>query len=227
MHKNIRRSLPQRITLTSVHLFSLLISGWIYFGSGETFLAGIFGKPEVNTPEHLRILMFSLATIYFMRLVFTSFILLKRLMPWEEVYAVGPFVTFIQIFFTILTVYNKASFQSTDWIWIAMFVTGSYLNTYSEWQRMIWKKYPENKGRLYTKGLFRYSMHINYFGDTVSFAGFGLLTGSIWGLSISLVMTLGFIFFHIPNLDKHLKEHYGKQFDEYSKMTKKFVPWIY
>ena len=93
-------------------------------------------------------------------------------MPREEVFAVGSFVAVIQIFFTILTIYNKEAFYPADWLWLGLFLIGSCLNTCSEWQRMIWKKNKANRGKLYTKGLFRYSMHINYFGDTVSFAGF-------------------------------------------------------
>jgi steroid 5-alpha reductase family enzyme len=140
---------------------------------------------------------------------------------------VSLFVAFIQIFFAILTIYYKRDFTPIDILFILLFLIGSYLNTMSEWDRMVWKKNISNKGKLYTEGLFKKAMHINYFGDSVSFTGFALLTGSYWGLAIPLVMTLGFVFIHIPKLDKYLHEKYNEQFEEYSQNTKKFIPWIY
>jgi steroid 5-alpha reductase family enzyme len=56
-----------------------------------------------------------------------------------------------------------------DIVGIFLFLAGSYINTLEDYQRFAWKREIENKGRLYTKGLFKYSMHINYFGDSVSY----------------------------------------------------------
>ena len=58
---------------------------------------------------------------------------------------------------------------------LALFVLGSYLNTASEYMRHVWKRRPENAGKLYTGGLFRYARHINYFGDDLLGTGFALV----------------------------------------------------
>ena len=79
----------------------------------------------------------------------------------------------------------------------------------------------------YTQGLFRCAMHINYFGDELLFTGYALATGSAWALLVPLVMAAGFAFFNIPQLDKHLSEHYGSDFQVYARHTKKFVPFLY
>ena len=92
---------------------------------------------------------------------------------------------------------------------------------------LIGKKTPNNKGKIYDRGLFQYSMHINYFGDVVWSTGMALISGSLWIFLIPLYMSCGFIFLHIPRLDKHLKERYGHQYDEYAGKTKKFIPFIY
>ena len=47
-----------------------------------------------------------------------------------------------------------------------MYAVGSYLNTASEYSRHLWKQQPETQGKLYTCGLFRYSMHIK--GDSLA-----------------------------------------------------------
>ncbi len=83
------------------------------------------------------------------------------------------------------------------------------------------------KGKLYTDNLFLYSMHINYLGDTILFTSFALLTGCMLALLVPVLITLGFLFQHIPELDKYLKEKYKEQFVEYENKTKKFIPWVY
>ena len=40
-------------------------------------------------------------------------------------------------------------------------------------------------------------------------------------------MVVYFIAFEIPTLDEHLNKKYRDKFTEYSKVTKKFVPFIY
>lgn len=227
MYGKIEKSNKRKITLTVFHFVAVLISAWILFGSGQEFVFSIFGNSKLNSTLLSRVVIFGCGVFYFIRICITSFVLLKRQMPWNEVLEVGPFVAFIQIFFAILTVYYKEEFNSFDWVLILLFLIGSYINTVSEWKRMIWKKDSANKGKLYTNGLFRYSLHINYFGDSILFTAFALLTGSLWGLTIPVVMTLGFIFVHIPKLDKYLNERYKEQFELYSKSTKKFIPWIY
>ena len=51
-------------------------------------------------------------------------------------------------------------------------------------------------------------MHINYFGDILLFSGLALITQSLSLLVIPFIMTLNFIFFLIPSLDKYLEKKY-------------------
>jgi protein-S-isoprenylcysteine O-methyltransferase Ste14 len=85
----------------------------------------------------------------------------------------------------------------------------------------------ENRGKLYTGGLFKYSMHINYFGDILLFSGLAFITQSFSRMIVPLAMSIVFIFFIIPRHDKYLGEKYGDDFLEYSSTTKKLFPWIY
>ena len=227
MDRKLDKSYKQKVIFAIIHLLALLTSYWLLFSAGQNFISNIFGQPEIISILISRIVIFSCGLLYFMRHLITLFVLLKREVPWNEVLTVGPLIALIQILFAILTIYNKENFNSFDWILIGTVIFGSYLNTGSELQRMIWKKKKSNKGKLYTKGLFKYSMHINYLGDTILFSAFALLTGSIWAFLVPILITLGFIFHHIPELDKYLKGRYGEQFTEYESKTKKFIPWIY
>jgi protein-S-isoprenylcysteine O-methyltransferase Ste14 len=85
----------------------------------------------------------------------------------------------------------------------------------------------DNKGRLYTKRLFRYAMHINYFGDIVLFTGFAMITHRFSMLVIPAIMTLNFVFNIIPSLDRYLEKKWGAEFRDYAQKTKKLIPRIY
>ncbi len=127
--------------------------------------------------------------------------------------------------------FMKNNNKNSWWLWgglaVLLVLFGSFLNTGSEVQRKWWKRDPANKGHCYTGGLFSWSMHINYFGDTVLFLGWCLLTLNWWTLTLPVLMAFSFIFYHIPGLDSYLEERYGDEFVEYSKKTKKFIPLVY
>jgi len=88
---------------------------------------------------------------------------------------------------------NKLVVGVVEIIGILLYLSGSYINTHSEYSRHVWKLKEENKGRLYTEGLFSLTMHINYFGDIVLFTGLALVTHSLRMLIIPLIMALNFV----------------------------------
>ncbi len=85
----------------------------------------------------------------------------------------------------------------------------------------------ENKGHLYTKGFFRYSMHINYFGDLLWVTGYAFVTHNWYAVIIPVFIFCFFAFYNIPKLDEYLHSKYGEEFSAYEKRTKKFIPYIY
>ena len=172
------------------------------------------------------VLMFCLV-FYVSRLIVTVFVFLKRKMAWSEMLFVSSLMSFA--LFSLVKVGGSSSepLGRLDYFSIALYLFGSYLNTYSEYTRYLWKKQDKNKGHLYTKGLFKYCMHINYFGDIVLFIGFALITHKFSMLLIPFVMALNFVFFIIPRLDAYLSNKYGEEFREYAGKTKKFIPGIY
>ena len=120
----------------------------------------------------------------------------------------------------------KQAIGAFEVIGVLLYLSGSYLNTHAEYSRHIWKLKKENKGRLYTGGLFSLSMHINYFGDIVLFTGLAMIT-HISMLVIPLLMSVNFVFNIIPALDRHLEKRYQDEFRDYSGKTKILIPWIY
>jgi len=172
------------------------------------------------------VLMFFLL-LYISRLIITVFVFLKRKIAWSEMFLVSSLMSFALFSFAKVGGDSNQPVGFLDCFSIFLYLFGSWLNTYSEYTRHTWKKQNENKRQLYTGGLFKYSMHINYLGDIFLFMGFALITLQFSMLFIPLVMALNFIFIIIPRLDKYLATKYGKAFDEYAKGTKKFIPGIY
>lgn len=165
--------------------------------------------------------------IVFSRICITLFIFIKRKIPWAEAFNIPIAFALYYIGFAFLGYTNSKAFGLCDVIGIILFVTGSFTNTYSELLRYKWKKDPSAKGHLYTKGLFKYSMHINYFGDLLWVSGYAFVTGNFYSALIVAFLFCFFAFYNIPMLDKHLALKYGNEFEEYKSNTKKLVPFIY
>ncbi len=184
-----------------------------------------FKKVEGNICR--QIVMFICCFVYYLRFSIGLFVFMQRKISWFE----GGLVTvlFFLMFYTfgISAGSHPEPIGPIDIAGIAMFLIGSYINILADYQRFSWKRQIENKGRLYTSGLFKYSMHINYFGDAIAYFGLALITHNIVCLCISMGMVIYFIAFEIPRLDEHLNKKYGNEFAEYSQVTKKFVPFVY
>jgi steroid 5-alpha reductase family enzyme len=79
-------------------------------------------------------------------------------------------------------------------IGILLYLSGSFINTHSEYYRHAWKLKEENKGRLYAQGLFSLAMHINYSDDI-------LVAMSLrWGFTEKLAYLQSWQNFDILNL---------------------------
>jgi protein-S-isoprenylcysteine O-methyltransferase Ste14 len=210
---------------TACNNFAAVFIVWLVcFGPGLEYI----GEAGTAKGDYIRReVILGCAVVYFLRVLATMFVFLKRKMGAGEAVVIAVWLYIINIFFALGGASNKSAFGAAGLTGIVLYVFGSYLNTASEYGRYRWRKKPENAGKLYTRGLFRYTRHINYFGDMVLFTGFSLVTGRIITLVIPALMALGFIFVNIPVLDRHLENKYGDDFIAYKKRTKAFVPFVY
>eukprot|EP00811_Abedinium_folium_P003791 NODE_13488_length_1162_cov_28.178744.p1 GENE.NODE_13488_length_1162_cov_28.178744~~NODE_13488_length_1162_cov_28.178744.p1 ORF type:complete len:273 (-),score=38.34 NODE_13488_length_1162_cov_28.178744:225-1043(-) len=148
----------------------------------------------------------------------------------------GTWLLFIVIFFlgypTIVSCYGycrKAvdyDFPGRDWIAVALFLFGSCYSLSYEVHRFQWKAKPENKGKLHTTGLAAYCIHPNYFGDLFTYTGWGLATGTYYGLSPSVMMIWSFAVFIMPNSDAYLAQRYPEEFPAYAEKTATLIPFL-
>ncbi|TLP43967.1 DUF1295 domain-containing protein [Cohaesibacter sp. CAU 1516] len=189
-----------------------------------------FGRFDWADPFRAKVLA-ACALFYFLRHILTLFVLLKRRVLMAEVLGLVVFMAVFEIGFLLLGAGalsgSATPFGWLDWVGVVMVLIGSWLNSGSEVQRWLWKRQPTSKGKCYTEGLFAYSMHINYFGDSVLFSGWAILAASIFAWPVPIFITAAFVWFHIPALDAYLEERYGKDFETYAQKTAKFVPFLY
>ena len=221
----------QKVVFCGLHLISVVLCLWLVFGGGVTTVGEWFGKTWTVTEPVRAGLVVGAAALYWGRHAITLFYLLVRRVTWSEgfglVSAMLPMEMGLCLLAAGLLRTQAAPWGVVDGLAIVLVLSGSFLNTGSEVQRKWWKNDPANKGHCYTGGLFRYSMHINYFGDCLMFTGWCLLTAWWWSLVLPFLMTALFVFYHIPGLDRYLEERYGEEFRVYAGRTKKLIPFIY
>ena len=219
-------SIPAKVLMSAGVLTATLIATALTTGYSD-WLMNVLNFEKVEGNIYRQIVMFICCLVYFLRFSIGLFVFIQRKISWFE----GGLVTvlFFLMFYTfgISAGSHPEPIGPIDIAGIAVFLIGSFINFLADYQRFVWKRHIENKGRLYTSGLFKYSMHINYFGDAVAYLGLALITYNIVCMCISMGMFVYFIAFEIPRLDEHLGKKYGNEFAEYSKATRKFVPFVY
>ncbi len=227
MHGEIETSIKTRIVILLSHLIILVTIAWIYLVGGIEIIGRLFGLTLLPGNLIRRTILLSFGIIYTGRVILTLFYLLKRKIDWKETVGVIGALAFYQLGFALSGATQSAFIDPIDYIAIGIFFIGSFINTGSEFQRKRFKDRPENKGKLYTRGLFSFSRHINYFGDFVWTIGWALMTRNWWSAIMPIFCILGFVFFSIPMLTKYLEEQYKDQYREWASRTKKLIPFIY
>ncbi|WP_408010015.1 methyltransferase family protein [Pseudalkalibacillus sp. A8] len=215
------QSLIQRWFIFILQCAFLVFAYWFLFLGGNKFFELPLGD------YHRRIMLFVFCIVIFIRMNFMIFYLLKRGITWGEALNVPLAFAIYYIGFSMLGGVIDKHLDFIDFIAVFIFLVGSFINTFSEVLRNQWKKDSRHRGKLYTEGLFKYSVHINYFGDWVWVSGFALLTRNIWSWIIPLILFLFFVFYNIPQHDKYLRQKYGETFKQYEKSTKRFIPFIF
>lgn len=114
-----------------------------------------------------------------------------------------------------------------DYAAIFIWIVGFIFETVGDYQLKKFKSNPSNKGKLLTTGLWKYTRHPNYFGDSLIWWSFGLFavaTGSYYPLIGSIIMTLLLLKVSgVSLLEKTLKKS-KPGYEKYMKSTSAFFP---
>ncbi|MDD4184749.1 MAG: DUF1295 domain-containing protein [Candidatus Izemoplasmatales bacterium] len=108
-----------------------------------------------------------------------------------------------------------------------IFLTGLFFEGVGDYQLREFLKKPDNKGKIMKQGLWRYTRHPNYFGETLIWWGLWLIVlrtdFGVYAILSPLVITYLLLFVSgIPLLEKRYEGN--AEFEQYKKETSVFFP---
>ena len=112
---------------------------------------------------------------------------------------------------------------------LIVYVTGFAFESIGDAQLKAFLQNPENKGKIMTSGLWRYTRHPNYFGEAMLWWGIFLLalSGGVTPFAVigPVTITLLLLFVSgVPLLERSMKDKPG--YAQYAEMTSIFIPWF-
>jgi steroid 5-alpha reductase family enzyme len=114
-----------------------------------------------------------------------------------------------------------------DYLAVVVWIIGFFFEAVGDYQLVRFKAEPENKGKLLTSGLWKYTRHPNYFGDAACWWSYGLLAlsgGYFFGIAGSLIMT--YLLLNVSGVSL-LERSLGKTkpgYEDYMRKTSAFLP---
>lgn len=117
--------------------------------------------------------------------------------------------------------------NALDIVAVLVVIFGITWETLADWQLTQFKRNPNNKGKVLDQGVWRYSRHPNYFGESCVWWGFYLLAlaGSAWwAFPSAILMTLLLLKVSgVSLLEKDIAER-RPEYKRYIQTTNAFIP---
>ena len=118
----------------------------------------------------------------------------------------------------------------TDYIGIGIWIIGFFFEFTADLQMMLFKKKPENKGKIMKEGLWKLSRHPNYFGEITMWFGLfiiALYEFKAWNIvSIIGPIVIALILTYVSGLplaERRYKDN--EEYQEYKRKTSAVIPW--
>lgn len=212
-----------RIIFSAIRLADPLVGILLllYFVERFSKLSDVFG----NGPSVILlacVLLAALKQIYWAWVLsrerFTWFM---ALFPWNNA------LDWLWIYF--LSKALNSNLQIYVWVYIGaiFFLIGSLIEFTSNFQLHLFKRDPNNEGKLYSEGLFSFVIHPNYTGYILWRTALPLITGYPVLAGISLLLHIAQFYFHAhPPFHKYMSVKYGQAWDSYVADHKKIIPGI-
>ncbi len=113
-----------------------------------------------------------------------------------------------------------------DWLGLLVWLVGFFFESVGDAQLARFKTDPENRGQVMRTGVWRYTRHPNYFGDSAQWWGYFLIAaaaGGWWSIFSPLIMTLFLLRVSgVALLEKTMESRPG--YREYMAATSAFFP---
>lgn len=124
---------------------------------------------------------------------------------------------------------SSQSLIRLDFLAIPVWLIGFFFEAAGDFQLARFKSNPENKGKVLSAGVWRYTRHPNYFGDATQWWAFYLVAvaaGGWWSIFSPIVMTIFLMRVSgVTLLEKTLRDE-KPGYKEYIETTREFFPWF-
>jgi steroid 5-alpha reductase family enzyme len=138
---------------------------------------------------------------------------------------------------SLLNIYgNGGDLSLLGWLGVLIWAKGFFFESVGDWQLSKFMRDPANKGRIMDKGLWHFTRHPNYYGESLMWWGLALVSSStIWVAGNHFLAFVPFIgsalitflllkVSGVPLLEAHFA---GKpEWEAYKAKTSVFIPWF-
>jgi steroid 5-alpha reductase family enzyme len=111
---------------------------------------------------------------------------------------------------------------------VALWAVGMFFETVGDWQLVQFKNNPDNTGQVLDTGLWRYTRHPNYFGDSLVWWGLFLVavsqSGAWWTIISPATMTILLLQVSGVSLLERTLRSSKPEYADYVKRTNAFLP---
>eukprot|EP01066_Platyproteum_vivax_P013793 Platyproteum_vivax@DN6229_c0_g1_i4.p1 len=123
----------------------------------------------------------------------------------------------------------RHALTAPDYVGLGFWVVGFLCEVVGDSQLAAFKANPENRGKTLNYGIWRYTRHPNYFGETLMIWGiyfFAAAAGGWWSFFAPLIMTILLVKVSgVTMLENSLVDR-RPGYREYMETTSAFIPWF-
>jgi steroid 5-alpha reductase family enzyme len=129
----------------------------------------------------------------------------------------------------ITSAYPQPGLNLLDLLGLAVWLIGFVFEAVGDYQLSHFISRPENKGKVMQSGLWQYTRHPNYFGESAMWWGIFLIAASSpYGFfAIISPLTITFLLLFVSGVPMLEQKYAGNpEYVAYKKRTNKFIPWF-
>ncbi len=146
-------------------------------------------------------------------------------------------VFMLQALFQVVIVYPvllvqvspRSGFGVLEGLGVALWGVGFLFEAVGDRQLRSFKRAQENRGKVLTTGLWKYSRHPNYFGEATMWWGLAVIASSVhWGWTGFISpLTITYLLRFVSGVPMLEKKYRGRpDFEAYARTTNAFFPWF-
>jgi steroid 5-alpha reductase family enzyme len=125
---------------------------------------------------------------------------------------------------------EPARFTPWDMIGMLLWCAGFGFQAVGDWQLTVFKADPANQGRVMDQGLWAYSRHPNYFGESLMWWGIFLITLAVphGGWTIISPLTITYLLLKVSGIPmtERVIQRSRPGYEDYIRKTNAFIPWF-